>query len=121
MSIDTLHVVANSDTPAAVEVPKTMSALAVWAVGRFGGIIVATLFAAYAAHTLWMAHTVQTERMFVFQERRVDADLRLAEAISSIREQRSTMDLELMRVIASLKTTIEDVARQAARAHQQPP
>lgn len=37
MSTATLHQIDANDTPSAMDVPKPLSALKVWAVGRFGG------------------------------------------------------------------------------------
>lgn len=45
MGKDELHDIAQSDTPSAIEVPKTWQGLIVWAVARFGvGILVAAVF-----------------------------------------------------------------------------
>lgn len=43
-----LHSIASVDAPASVEIPSSWAGLAMWAVGRFGGILVATAFLAYA-------------------------------------------------------------------------
>jgi len=44
MSKDTVHSLAQADTPAIVDVPNTWSGLLIWAVGRFGsGILIAAL------------------------------------------------------------------------------
>lgn len=102
MSTDTLHIIAQNDTPAAVDVPKTMSALVLWAIGRFGGIVVATFMASAAAWTLYGDHKVQNERMFQFIEKRIDADLKLADAI-----QRMT-------------SAVNDIAVEARTAHRRP-
>jgi len=99
MSSDTLHKLAEQDTPSSVEVPKDWRALIVWAVGRFGlGIVVAGIF--------WHA----------WREERTESNLR-NQHLMTILENRAAVDTQLSLTLARLQQTIEDVASDARRAH----
>lgn len=94
MSTDTLHQIAQNDTPAAVHVPPTTNGLIVWAIGRFGGIVVATFLASAAAWTLYGDHKAQNERMFQILERKLESDIRLADAISKMTQAVNELGVE---------------------------
>lgn len=102
MSTDTLHRIAQSDTPATVDVPQTWSGLAVWALGRFGGIVVATAFLAYAWNDSNETHKRQTERLI------------------AILESKSRTETELSMALSKLSTAIDEVSREARQAHRTP-
>lgn len=65
-----LHSIASVDAPASVEIPSSWAGLAMWAVGRFGGILVATAFLAYAWNDSNETHKKQTERLILMLEAR---------------------------------------------------
>ena len=47
MSQEELHQLANADTPAVVQVPKTINGLIIWALARFGGGAIFALACVY--------------------------------------------------------------------------
>lgn len=100
MSADTLHQIAQNDTPAAVHVPKDMHGLIVWAVGRFGGGILLAAACAWALSKVYDDHSKQTDRMLTLLEQRARADSELATALS-----RFTF-------------AIDDLAKEARTAHR---
>jgi len=102
MSRDTLHRIAQSDTPVIVDVPQTWSGLAVWALGRFGGIVVATAFLAYAWNDSNETHKRQTERLI------------------TILESKSKTETELSMALSKLSTAIDELSREARQAHLTP-
>ena len=97
-----IHRIAQSDTPQTVDVPETWSGLAVWALGRFGGIVVATAFLAYAWHDGNESHKRQTERLI------------------AILESKARTDTELSMALMRLSVAIDEVAKDAREAHHQP-
>jgi len=94
MSKDTLHQIAETDTPQNVSVPNSWQALMVWAIGRFGGIVIATGMASYAAVTLYADHKVTNERLLSQIEKQATSNLVLSEAISSLRLAINEVSLE---------------------------
>ncbi len=94
-----LHRIAQSDTPQMVDVPETWSGLIVWALGRFGGIVVATAFLAYAWHDGNESHKRQTERLITLLENKARTDTELATALKG------------------LSVAIDEVAKDAKAAH----
>lgn len=79
-----LHSIASIDTPATVEIPSSWAGLAMWAVGRFGGILVATAFLAYAWNDSNETHKKQTERLILMLEARASSDVALASALKDV-------------------------------------
>jgi hypothetical protein len=100
MSTDTLHAIAENDTPQAVHVPKSMHALIVWAVGRFGGGILLAAACAWALSKVYDDHAKQTDRMLTLLESRAKADSELATALTLF------------------KGAIDDIAKEARTAHR---
>jgi hypothetical protein len=100
MSTDTLHQIAQNDTPATVQVPSTINGLIIWAVGRFGGGIVIAVACAWALSKVYEDLRRQTDRMMTLMETRAASDSALATSISG------------------LKTSIEDIAKKADAAHK---
>lgn len=100
MSTDTLHTIANQDTPEAVHVPRDMHGLIVWAVGRFGGGIVLAGCCAWALSKVYEDHSRQTDRLITLLEARAKADSELAGAI------------------LSLKAAVDDIGRESRAAHR---
>ena len=101
MSTATLHSIAQSDTPSTVEVPATWSGLVIWALGRFGGIAVATAFAVYAWNDSNESHKAQTERLFLMLE------------------AKATNEAKLTSTLAELSKAIDAIAQDARQAHRQ--
>lgn len=99
MSTDTLHAIANNDTPASVHVPKDMHGLIVWAVGRFGGGILLAAACGWALAQVYKDHAAQTERLITILESRAKADTELAGAI------------------LGLRNAVDEVTREAHAAH----
>lgn len=69
MSTDTLHQIAQNDTPAAVHVPKDLNGLIVWAIGRFGGGILLAAACSTVKGEIWWttSPTVARNHAFVAQ------------------------------------------------------
>src|SRR5574343_216424 len=91
MSTETLHQIAQSDTPSTVAVPNTWSGLAVWAAGRFGGIIVATAFLFYAWKDSNDSHKAQTERLIQILENKAKTEAEMARVLTSVAESQSRL------------------------------
>lgn len=100
MSTDTLHQIAQNDTPAAVQVPPTLNGLIVWAVGRFGGGILLAAACAGALSKVYEDQRVQTDRMMTLLEARAGADSQLATALLGV------------------KSSIEEMTKEARTAHK---
>lgn len=100
MSADTLHQIANADTPQAVNVPKDFNGLIVWAIGRFGGGILLAAACAWALSKVYEDHAKTTDRMMNLLEMRAKADSELATAI------------------LSLNRSVEDLSKEARAAHK---
>lgn len=84
MMTKALHQIAKSDTPSTVDVPESVFSLFVWAVGRFGGIVVATAFLAYAWNESNQAHRQQTERLILLLENKSATETQLAMALREL-------------------------------------
>lgn len=95
-----LHVVAEGDTPNSVTIPKDWNGLLLWAVGRFGGIIIATIMCAYALQHVYADMQVTNQRILLLMEARAASDVKLAEALSQ------------------LSRMVDDIRREAADAHR---
>lgn len=103
MSTDTLHTIAENDTPQAVHVPKDLNGLIVWAIGRFGGGILLAAACAWALSKVYEDHAKQTDRMM------------------TLLEQRSKSDSELATAILGLRTAIDEIAKESRTAHKNGP
>jgi hypothetical protein len=103
MGTEKLHNLAQSDTPAAVDVPKSWNGLLVWAVGRFGSGILLAAACGWALARVYEDHAAQTRQLM------------------SILEQRARVDAEFTAVLHQLRGSIEDVAREARTAHRTQP
>lgn len=99
MSTNTLHQIANNDTPAVVTVPKDMQGLIVWAVGRFGGGILLAAACAWALSKVYDDHAKQTDRMM------------------TLLEVRSKTDSELALAIRTLALSVDEIGKEARAAH----
>lgn len=95
-----LHRVAEQDTPEQVRVPDGWSGLLVWAVGRFGGIVVATIMCAYALQHVYADMQATNNRMLQLMETRAVSDVKLADALNQ------------------MNRLLEDVKRDAEAAHR---
>lgn len=101
MSTDTFYSIAQADTPETVTVPKSWTALAVWAVGRFGvGVIVAAVF--------WHAWREERRETHVMNDR-----------IIGILESRARLDSEMTTALTQLRSAIDEMRRDAGLAHRQ--
>ena len=100
MSSETLHAIAQNDTPEAVNVPKDFNGLIVWAIGRFGGGLLMAMACAWALSKVYEDHAKQTDRMMTLLESRAATDSQLATAM------------------LSFKASIEELAREARTAHK---
>lgn len=105
MSKNQLQQIAETDTPQNVSVPNTWSALLIWAVARFGGIVIATAMATYAAVTLYADHKVTNERLISLMEKQATSSLILSEAISGLRSAINDVGLEARRAHNTISTT----------------
>lgn len=99
MRAETLHTIAQNDTPSAVHVPKDMHGLIVWAIGRFGGGILLAAACAWALSKVYEDHAKQTDRMLSLLEARAKADSDLATALMVFNR------------------AIDDLAKEARTAH----
>lgn len=97
---DTLHKIAQGDTPEAVDVPHSLNGLIVWAVGRFGGGILLALACGWALSKVYEDHARQTDRMMTLLEARAVSDSQLATALQSV------------------KASVEELAKEARTAHR---
>lgn len=99
MSKDTVHSLAQADTPAIVDVPNTWSGLLIWAVGRFGsGILIAALCVAGIV--------------------RVYGDLKEQnQALITLIKEQTAASSGLQSALHELKTSLSLVATEAKRAH----
>ena len=100
MSIDPLHQIANDDTPSAVNVPRTISGLIIWAVGRFGSGIVMALACAWALSKVYEDHAKQTDRMMTILEMQGKRDSEIASAMNGV------------------KNAVDEIAKEARMAHK---
>ena len=94
MSTDALHRIAQADTPSQVEVPATWHGLVIWALGRFGGIVIATLFLAYAWYDSNESHKRQMERMMLIMESKARNEAELSMALSKLSVAIDQMGIE---------------------------
>lgn len=99
-----LNEIARNDTPQVVQVPDTWSGLIVWAIGRFGGIVVATFIACYAAAVLYKDNTTRNEKFF--------------EMFSKFHEERAKSDSKLAEALGIVNTTLIELSAEARAAHQ---
>lgn len=104
---DTLHKIAENDTPAAVQVPNSINGLIVWAVGRFGGGILLAAACAWALSKVYEDQRVQTDRMMSLLEQRATSD-----------SQRAKADSELALAISGMRTAVDEIAKEARGAHR---
>jgi len=100
MPADTLHRVAEFDTPAGINVPQTAFGLVIWMLGRWGGIAIATMFLAYAWQDSNEAHKRQTERLIF------------------ILESKAKTDTELSGALLKLSVAIQEIATEARVSHR---
>ena len=100
MSKDTVHSLAEADTPAIVNVPNTWSGLLIWAVGRFGsGILIAALCVAGII--------------------RVYGDLRdQNQALIVLIKEQTAASSGLQTTLSELKNSLALVATEAHNAHK---
>jgi hypothetical protein len=99
MSTDTLHSLAQADTPSTVDVPKDMTGLLFWAIGRFGSGILLAMACGYALTRVYEDHAKQTQQLM------------------TILETRAKLDSEMTSALVHLTTAIDQVAKDAQRAH----
>jgi hypothetical protein len=69
MSRDELHQLAQNDTPAAVEVPKSFNGLVIWALARFGG------GAIFAVACFWVYKDMRADRAELFNAYRENIEV----------------------------------------------
>lgn len=82
-----IHKLAQADTPATVDVPKTKYGLALWAVGRFGGSIIVCAVCLYALNIVYGNMMDMTNRMLLMLEARAVADTKLAGALDALTQK----------------------------------
>lgn len=103
---DTLTKIANSDTPAVVEVPSTWAGLIVWAAGRFGvGVIFAVVFGYATREVYYDGKERQDQLMNYVIERNVSDS------------KRAVADSELAKSLVLLSDAVEAMCAEAKRAH----
>lgn len=95
-----IHDVARRDTPEQVEVPETWAGLAIWALGRFGGVLLLAGAASYASVRVYDDLGRQQERMMLMIEKR------------------SETDVQMTQVLLGLKAALDELARDARTAHR---
>ncbi len=103
---DTLHQIAENDTPAAVQVPRTLNGLVVWAVGRFGGGILMAAACAWALSKVYEDQKVLQDRMMQLLEQRAASDSARAKA-----------DSELASAISGMRSAVDEIVKEARGAH----
>jgi hypothetical protein len=103
MSTDTLHSLAQADTPSTVDVPKDMTGLLFWAIGRFGSGILLALACGYALTRVYEDHAKQTQQLM------------------TILETRAKLDSEMTAALVHLTSAIDQVSRDAQKAHRTTP
>ena len=103
MPANILHSLAQADTPATVEVPNTMSGLLFWAIGRFGSGIMLAVACGWALSRVYEDHAKQTAQLM------------------TILESRAKLDSEMTSALVHLTTAIDQVAKDAAKAHHLQP
>jgi len=103
MSKDTVHSLAQADTPAIVDVPNTWSGLVIWAVGRFGsGILIAALCVAGIV--------------------KVYGDLKEQnQALITLIKEQTAASSGLQSTLSELKTSLLLVVSEVKRAHGERP
>ena len=103
MSKDTVHSLAQADTPAIVDVPNTWSGLLIWAVGRFGsGILIAALCVAGIV--------------------KVYGDLKEQnQALITLIKEQTAASSGLQSTLSELKTSLLLVVSEVKRAHGERP
>jgi hypothetical protein len=79
-----LNQVAQHDTPEQVNVPNNWNGLALWAVGRFGGIIIATAMCAAGLYQVYQDLQTTNMRMLSMLEARAVSDSKLADALNQL-------------------------------------
>lgn len=91
---------AQSDTPSAVDVPRSWRGLIVWAVGRFGSGILMAAACAWALSRVYDDHASQTR------------------SLMSILEQRARVDAEMTVTLHQLRGAIDEMSKEARAAHR---
>ena len=103
MSTDTIHALAQADTPATVDVPQNMTGLLFWAIGRFGSGILLAMACGWALSRVYEDHAKQTEQLM------------------TILETRAKLDSEMTDALVHLTTAIDQVSKDAMKAHRTTP
>jgi len=98
---DTLHAIAQNDTPAVVDVPQGWNGLVIWMVGRFGSGILLAIACGWALGRVYEDHAKQTDRLMVILERR------------------AVVDSEMSSALLQLRTALDEVSRESRNAHAQ--
>ncbi len=104
---DTLHQIAENDTPAAVQVPNSINGLIVWAVGRFGGGILLAVACAWALSRVYEDQRALQERMMLLLEQRASSE-----------SQRAAADRELALAISGMRSAVDEIGKEARGAHR---
>lgn len=100
MSTETLYTLAEADTPESVEVPRDMTGLLFWAIGRFGSGILLAIACGWALTRVYEDHAKQTAQLM------------------TILETRAKLDAEMTDTLAHLTDAINQVAKDAREAHK---
>lgn len=102
MSTDTVHTVAQRDTPDWVDVPNNWRGLLIWAVVRFGPGMLFAVIMGWFLSVVYTDQKVTSERLLVLLEARAVSDVKLADAMSQ------------------LSRAVDDLKREAQTAHRKP-
>ena len=100
MSTETLYTLAEADTPQTVEVPRDLTGLLFWSIGRFGSGILLALACGWALSRVYEDNAKQTAQLM------------------QILETRAKLDSEMTSALVHLTTAIDQVAKEAREAHK---
>lgn len=98
---NTLHAIAQNDTPAVVDVPQGWNGLIMWMVGRFGSGILLALACGWALGRVYEDHAKLTDRLMIILERR------------------AVVDSEMTSALIQLRSALDEVSRESRSAHTQ--
>lgn len=85
MSTDTIHQIAQNDTPAAVEVPNSLAGLLVWAAGRFGGGAVIGLLCLVGLNTVYQDMKETNRVLLTVVQENVKVNVQTVGALEAMR------------------------------------
>jgi hypothetical protein len=85
MSTNDLHEIAQSDTPADVEVPKTLNGLIIWAVGRFGSGAVIGILCVIGLKTVYEDSKATNKQLLTVMEENVRVNQQTVSTLEALK------------------------------------